>query len=122
MPRFRDEQDEGDGWTRWVRPVMQGYKMACCDCGLVHDMDFRVMRQTGAIEDDIWVEDGSAEVEFKVRRNNRSTGQMRRHIPKDEIDYACPKCGERFPTSAECRLHILGKDCDEEYWATRKEA
>jgi Zn-finger protein len=26
----------------WVRPVETGYLMGCCDCGLVHRMDFRV--------------------------------------------------------------------------------
>lgn len=24
----------------WVRPVKKGYKMACCDCGLVHVLEF----------------------------------------------------------------------------------
>ncbi len=28
----------------WVRPVMKKYRMKCCDCGLVHLVDFRVIR------------------------------------------------------------------------------
>ena len=28
----------------WVRPVMRGYRMKCCDCGLVHWFQFRVIR------------------------------------------------------------------------------
>ena len=40
--------------------------MACCDCGLVHTIEFRV------------TDDGEA-VQFRVRRNNRSTAQLRRH-------------------------------------------
>jgi len=24
----------------WIHPVKRGYKMACCDCGLVHVVDF----------------------------------------------------------------------------------
>ncbi len=28
----------------WVEPVKKGYLMSCCDCGLVHSMDFRVKR------------------------------------------------------------------------------
>lgn len=24
----------------WIRPVKKGYKMACCDCGLVHVLEF----------------------------------------------------------------------------------
>ena len=47
----------------WVQPKPEGYRMACCDCCLVHEMDFRV-------------HDGH--VQFRVRRNNRSTALMRR--------------------------------------------
>lgn len=28
---------------QWVQPVERGYHMACCDCGLVHRMNFRVI-------------------------------------------------------------------------------
>lgn len=47
----------------WVQPIERGYKMACCDCGLVHTMNFRVVR---------------GRAQFQVFRNNRATGQMRR--------------------------------------------
>ncbi|MDP1890515.1 MAG: hypothetical protein Q8K55_06435 [Gemmatimonadaceae bacterium] len=48
----------------WVLPVRKGYKLACCDCALVHDVDFRVK---------------GGRIQFRVRRNNRSTAMMRRH-------------------------------------------
>lgn len=47
----------------WVQPVRRGYRLACCDCGLVHTMDVRIHR---------------GRVQFRVFRNNRATGQMRR--------------------------------------------
>ena len=50
----------------WVRPVMVGYKMCCCDCGLVHKLNFRI------------TEDGV--VELQAFRDNRATGQVRRHM------------------------------------------
>lgn len=28
----------------WVRPTMKGYLMKCCGCGLVHRMNFKVIR------------------------------------------------------------------------------
>lgn len=28
----------------WVQPIRRGYKLACCDCGLVHRVDFRIYR------------------------------------------------------------------------------
>ena len=48
----------------WIRPVMEGYKMACCDCGLVHKIDFKI-------------EDGR--VWIKATRDRRATGQIRKH-------------------------------------------
>lgn len=27
----------------WVQPVPEGYFMKCCDCGLVHRMNFRIV-------------------------------------------------------------------------------
>lgn len=27
----------------WVQPVRKGYLMECCDCGLVHKMNFRLV-------------------------------------------------------------------------------
>ena len=50
--------------NEWVYPVMNGYRMMCCDCGLVHEIDFEIM-------------DGTA-LRFRVRRNNRSTANARR--------------------------------------------
>lgn len=49
---------------QWVQPVKQGYRMECCDCGLVHTLDFRIFR---------------GRVQLRARRNNRATGQIRRH-------------------------------------------
>ena len=60
MKQPRKYRDYG-GW--WVEPIRRGYKMCCCDCGLVHDMDFRVQK---------------GKAQFMVRRNNRSTAALRR--------------------------------------------
>jgi hypothetical protein len=54
---------------QWVQPIKRGYKLACCDCGLVHTMDFRIKR-------------GFAQ--FRVFRNNRSTAQIRRWMKTPE--------------------------------------
>jgi hypothetical protein len=55
-----------DGWCDWVSPEMTGYRWACCDCGLVHDLEFRVAA------DGVW---------FRARRNKRSTAAKRRRRP-----------------------------------------
>lgn len=36
-----------DGWSRWEFPVMKGYLMGCCDCGLVHEIEFEVAQAVG---------------------------------------------------------------------------
>ena len=28
----------------WVQPVRKGYRMKCCGCGLVHILDFRILK------------------------------------------------------------------------------
>ena len=48
----------------WIQPVTENYKLKCCDCGLVHTLNFR-------IEDE--------HIQFQAFRDNRSTGQVRRY-------------------------------------------
>jgi hypothetical protein len=52
--------------NEWIRPVMKGYRIMCCDCGLVHELDFRVIR---------WGR--GHKVEFRARRNARATAAAR---------------------------------------------
>lgn len=51
------------GWTDWIRPK-HSYRLGCCDCGLVHELEFRV-----AVD---------GRVEYRARRNNRATAAKRR--------------------------------------------
>lgn len=37
-PMIADE----DGWSEWIHPL-PGYLMQCCDCGLVHKMEFQIV-------------------------------------------------------------------------------
>ncbi len=75
-----------NGWTDWQKPAMRGYRLGCCDCGLVHDFDFRVVcvvkqHRDGSKEVEV-LPSRDYQVEFRVRRNERSTGQTRRHMRK----------------------------------------
>lgn len=47
----------------WVRPVMKGYNMMCCDCGLVHTLNFKIINKR---------------VLLQAFRNNRATANTRR--------------------------------------------
>lgn len=31
-----------EGWSEWIHPL-PGYLMQCCDCGLVHRMEFEIV-------------------------------------------------------------------------------
>jgi hypothetical protein len=62
--KYRQEIETENGWTEWIQPIRRGYKMACCDCGLVHVIDFRMRK---------------GQIQFRARRDNRATGQRRRY-------------------------------------------
>ena len=40
QPKYRAFHSAKDG--EWIQPKMRGYLMSCCDCGLVHKMNFRL--------------------------------------------------------------------------------
>lgn len=56
-----------DGSTYFLDTVDEFLQLACCDCGMVHNIYFVV--------DDNELD----KVHITTHRNNRSTGQMRRH-------------------------------------------
>lgn len=66
--RFEVPRPKKSGWTKWIQPTMQSYFMACCDCGLVHTMDFRVAVDTK----------NACHVQFRVRRNHKETRNERK--------------------------------------------
>jgi hypothetical protein len=59
--KYKQRMD-GEGFEL---PLKQIYKLACCDCGLVHQVVFAV-------------EDGK--LGMAAKRDNRATGQRRRYI------------------------------------------
>lgn len=82
--RYRQEYSEGDGWTRWVTPEKSLYKMACCDCGLVHRLQFRSIktsRENARGEFTIErVRKGKTErIQFRAARAKRETSAHRRN-------------------------------------------
>jgi len=47
----------------WVQPS-DFYKFACCDCGLVHKVEFRIHEKR---------------IQFRMWRNSCATAQLRKH-------------------------------------------
>ena len=61
------------GYTQqeWEGIRHRGFKMQCCDCGLIHVIDFRIVRKN---------------IQLRVRRDVRATAAARRkfNFTKDE--------------------------------------
>ena len=68
-----DVENEGD-WSEWVCPDPKQYFMKCCDCGLVHEMQFKVVKYSVGDECD-GVDDPDVRGIFRARR--RSNAPMR---------------------------------------------
>jgi hypothetical protein len=51
------------GYGEWTRPRMRNFREQCCDCGLIHRLDFRLV---------------GGRIEFRTRRDDRATAAARR--------------------------------------------
>ena len=60
-----------DGWSEWTHPL-EPYFMQCCDCGLVHEAEFRIVKdkvyKPDGSFDAIPTSDPTLEVIFRMRR------------------------------------------------------
>lgn len=88
MPKY-DQIHENE----WIIPVMKGYRMACCDCGLVHELDFKVILakvKKHDIDEVLYDDHVKApkglkfRIQLRARRNSRRTAQLRRWRHKKE--------------------------------------
>lgn len=80
--KFKQEKVKNGIWTGWVRPMMNRYHMACCDCGLVHTMNFRAVEITKSYKDGqklgIVLPKSKYQIEFKLFRNEKLTKGQRK--------------------------------------------
>lgn len=51
----------------WIEPIVKGYRVACCDCGLVHVMNFRLVGKK------------RKRMQYQLFRDERATAMIRRH-------------------------------------------
>ena len=58
-----EKPEEGE----WIRPIKVGYKFMCCDCGLVHKIDFCHIK---------WGR--GRRIMLRAWRDNRATAMARR--------------------------------------------
>ena len=74
--RIQEEIDElrqalEDGWCDWICPKPQGYLMQCCDCELIHEVDFRVV-QYEPRPSEVYevVDDPNLQAQMRLRRRD----------------------------------------------------
>ena len=73
QPEFQTHEEGDDGWSEWVCPNPDSYLMKCCDCGLVHEAQFGVVRYTDTAEKENcdMVEDPNLQAVFRMRRSEQ---------------------------------------------------
>ena len=65
--KFKQHTANKDGWCDWDTPVMKGYRMACCDCDLVHEVEFRVLEVIKEHEDGSWSANDLDDKKYRVK-------------------------------------------------------
>lgn len=85
--KFPKLKEGGNGWCKWLYPIPRKYKMACCDCGLVHTIQFEVIEQTTkeTVEAGFRyrvLRDPKMRVRMRAKRDNAETKRLRK---KDRI-------------------------------------
>jgi hypothetical protein len=64
---IKHEVDSFDDWSEWVCPDPTQYFMQCCDCGLVHEMQFNVVKYSEGDECEDF-DDPHVQAVFRARR------------------------------------------------------
>lgn len=57
--------------NQWINPVRRGWRLACCDCGLVHEMDFMLAPAANG-----------KKILIRFRRNNMATAAKRKRAKR----------------------------------------
>jgi len=61
--KFPKQEEGPSGWSPWQRPT-HIYQLACCDCALVHTLEFTT--------------DNDGSPMFRVKRNEKETKRQRK--------------------------------------------
>ena len=76
QPDFtKHEVEQPHDWSEWVCPDPESYLMKCCDCGLVHEAQFKVVRYKSEdeCEECDTVDDPNVQAVFRMRRSEQWT-------------------------------------------------
>jgi hypothetical protein len=71
-------------YGEWIRPRLRNFREQCCDCGLIHRLDFRIVDERAAARGGrghrsrCSRRSPTAYIEFRTRRDDRATAAARR--------------------------------------------
>jgi hypothetical protein len=112
---IKHEVENADDWSEWVCPDPKNYLMKCCDCGLVHEAQFGVVRYKSETERDDcdMVNDPNLQAVFRMRRSEEWTPEDTAHrvgglpMAEPEQDGKCKHCTDGCPA---CDARKLQKE------------
>jgi hypothetical protein len=99
---IKHEVELFDDWSEWVNPKAEQYFMKCCDCGLVHEMQFKVAKYSEGDECE-FAEDADLQAVFRARR---TTPPAQPAPVQEPIGYAVPTFD--FDNSVIKKVHYAG--------------
>ena len=80
QPVFIKHHGDDEGWSEWVCPDPDDYLISCCDCGLVHQAQFRVAKYAPAPSEECEiVNDPDLQAQFRMRRSEEWTPEDTAH-------------------------------------------
>lgn len=102
---------DDDGWSEWVNPKHSQYFAGCCDCGLIHEMQFMVVRFYGDPDESGAqrchpIGDDNVQTLFRARRESEPLHYL---VTQGQVDFAA---------GSEAR-HILERVENEEISASK---
>jgi hypothetical protein len=92
---IKHEVESPDDWSEWVCPNPDEYFMKCCDCGLVHEVQYRVARYGEGDYCEL-VEDKDVQAQFRMRRRTPPNPEV-----KNEKPWVC-ECGADSYNACKC--------------------
>ena len=88
---IKHEVELPEDWSEWVCPDPDEYFMKCCDCGLVHEVQYRVARYGEGDYCEL-VEDKDVQAQFRMRRR---TPPQRKPLSYEELESLVKWYGEK---------------------------
>ena len=98
---FKHNVEQPYEWSDWVCPDPKGYLMKCCDCGLVHEAEFGLVRYKSETEREYcdFVDDPNLQAVFRMRRSEQWSPEDTAHRAGG-LPIAQPKQEQGEPVAA----------------------